>query len=89
MLFRTAKEIGDYGERCAVHYLRRRGYTVNVGKIGDGEIGFVAVRQNEKIYVQVTQLIGSEDTEGACPGGAVKLREAVLAHNDVVFFGTG
>lgn len=44
--------------------LCRRGYTVNVGKTGDGEIGFVAARQNEKIYVQVTQLIGSEDTEG-------------------------
>ena len=30
--------------------LCRRGYTVNVGKTSDGEIDFVAVRQNEKIY---------------------------------------
>ena len=29
----------------------------------DGEIDFVAVRQNEKIYVQVTQEINSEKTE--------------------------
>ena len=43
--------------------LCRRGYTVNVGKTGDGEIDFVAVRQNEKIYVQVTQEINSEKTE--------------------------
>ncbi|WP_434310879.1 ATP-binding protein [Hominifimenecus sp. rT4P-3] len=43
--------------------LCRRGYTVNVGKTGDGEIDFVAVRQNEKIYVQVTQEIHSEKTE--------------------------
>lgn len=43
--------------------LCRRGYTVNVGKTGDGEIDFVAVRQNEKIYVQVTQEIKSEKTE--------------------------
>lgn len=43
--------------------LCRRGYTVNVGKNGDGEIDFVAVRQNEKIYVQVTQEIRSEKTE--------------------------
>lgn len=43
--------------------LCRRGYTVNIGKIGDGEIDFVAVRQNEKIYVQVTQKINSEKTE--------------------------
>ena len=40
-----------------------RGYTVNVGKTGDSEIDFVAVRQNEKIYVQVTQEINSEKTE--------------------------
>ena len=43
--------------------LCRRGYTVNVGKTGDSEIDFVAVRQNEKIYVQVTQEINSEKTE--------------------------
>lgn len=43
--------------------LCRRGYTVNVGKTSDGEIDFVAVRQNEKIYVQVTQKINSDKTE--------------------------
>ena len=43
--------------------LCRRGYTVNIGKTRDGEIDFVAVRQNEKIYVQVTQRIESEETE--------------------------
>lgn len=43
--------------------LCRRGYTVNIGKTADGEIDFVATRQNEKIYVQVTQQIASEKTE--------------------------
>lgn len=43
--------------------LCRRGYTVNVGKTSDGEIDFVAVRQGEKIYVQITQEINSEKTE--------------------------
>lgn len=43
--------------------LCRRGYTVYVGKSGNGEIDFVAVRQNEKIYVQVTQTISSEKTQ--------------------------
>ena len=43
--------------------LCRRGYAVNVGKTTDGEIDFVAARQNEKIYVQVTQEIRSEKTE--------------------------
>ena len=43
--------------------LCRRGYTVNIGKTADGEIDFVASRQNEKIYVQVTQEIKTEKTE--------------------------
>ena len=42
--------------------LCRRGYTVNVGKTDGGEIDFVAERQNERIYVQVTQEIRSEKT---------------------------
>ena len=43
--------------------LCRRGYTVYVGKTGSDEIDFIAVRQNEKIYVQVTQEIRSEKTK--------------------------
>lgn len=43
--------------------LCRRGYTVNIGKIADGEIDFVATRQDQKLYVQVTQEINSDKTE--------------------------
>lgn len=43
--------------------LCRRGYQVYIGKTGDGEIDFVASRQNEKLYVQVTERIASEKTE--------------------------
>ena len=43
--------------------LCRRGYTVNIGKLDNGEIDFVATKQNQKIYVQVTQEINSEKTE--------------------------
>lgn len=43
--------------------LCRRGYTVYIGKTGDGEVDFVASRQNQKIYVQVTQRITTEKTE--------------------------
>lgn len=42
--------------------LCRREYTVNVGKTDGGEIDFVAERQNERLYVQVTQEIRSERT---------------------------
>ena len=43
--------------------LCRRGYTVAIGKNGENEIDFIATRQNEKLYVQVTQRIDSEKTE--------------------------
>ena len=43
--------------------LLRRGYTVNIGKTDKGEIDFIATRQNEKVYIQVTQTIGSAETE--------------------------
>lgn len=43
--------------------LCRRGYIVYIGKTGDGEVNFVATRQNEQLYVQVTQRIDSEKTE--------------------------
>lgn len=43
--------------------LCRRGYAVNIGKTNDGEIDFVATRQNEKLYVQVTERISTERTE--------------------------
>lgn len=40
-----------------------RGYEVYIGKTPDGEVDFVATRQGEKLYVQVTQEITSEKTE--------------------------
>ena len=43
--------------------LCRRGYTVNIGKTPNGEVDFVARRQGEKLYVQVTQEIKSAQTE--------------------------
>ncbi|MCF0151141.1 MAG: ATP-binding protein [Firmicutes bacterium] len=55
--------------------LCRRGYTVHIGKTRDGEIDFVATRQNEKIYVQVTQQIHSENTEKREYGRLLEIRD--------------
>lgn len=43
--------------------LRHRGYDVYVGKLDHNEIDFVAVRQNEKLYIQIAQEISSEKTK--------------------------
>ena len=59
----NADSVASSLENIVYLELCRRGYTVYVGKTSDGEIDFVAIRQNEKIYVQVTQEINSEKTE--------------------------
>ncbi len=42
--------------------LLRRGYKVTVGKIDTKEIDFICDKQGEKLYVQVTYLLASEET---------------------------
>ena len=42
--------------------LLRRGYEVPVGRTGDREIDFVCRKRGEKLYVQVTYLLASEET---------------------------
>lgn len=43
--------------------LCRRGYSVNIGKTINGEIDFIAEKKGDKIYVQVTKEIKTEETE--------------------------
>lgn len=59
----NADSVATILENVVYLELCRRGYAVNIGKTSDGEIDFVATRQNEKVYVQVTQQIASEKTE--------------------------
>ena len=59
----TPDSVASSLENVVYLELCRRGYTVNIGKTSDGEIDFVATRQNDKLYVQVTQEINSEKTE--------------------------
>ena len=42
--------------------LLRRGYGVTIGRVGDKEIDFVCTRQADKIYIQVTYLLASDET---------------------------
>lgn len=42
--------------------LRVRGYDVYVGKLDNTEVDFVAVKQNEKLYIQVTEKMEREET---------------------------
>lgn len=43
--------------------LLRRDYDVNIGKTQNGEIDFIATKQDKRLYIQITREIHSEKTE--------------------------
>lgn len=59
----TVDSVASSLENIVYLELKRRGYNVYIGKTKDKEIDFVATKQNEKIYVQLTQKIKSEKTQ--------------------------
>ena len=55
------RDSGHALENVVYFELLRRGYDVAIGKIGDAEIDFIAAKADEKLYVQVTESMMSED----------------------------
>lgn len=59
---RRDSDFGHILENIVFLELLRRGYSVQIGKIGELEIDFVASNLKEKIYIQVSQSIMDEKT---------------------------
>ena len=54
--------VGPMTENIVYFELLRRGYDVAVGKVGNKEVDFIATKDSEKIYYQVTDEMISEST---------------------------
>ncbi len=55
--------------------LKRRGYTVSVGRLGDAEIDFIAERSGERMYIQVCYLLADETVSAREFGPLEALRD--------------
>lgn len=55
------RDTGHVLENIVYFELLRRGYDVAVGKIDTSEVDFIASKADEKLYVQVTETMMSED----------------------------
>ena len=55
------RDSGRAIENVVYFELLRRGYDVAIGKIGNAEVNFIATTADEKIYIQVTESMVSEE----------------------------
>lgn len=55
------RDSGHTLESIVYFELLRRGYDVSVGKVDQSEVDFIAVKPDEKIYIQVTESMESDD----------------------------
>ena len=62
-------------ENIVYKHLRFLGYEVNVGVLNSGEVDFVCRKPGEITYVQVSYIIGSEDTRQREFGPLEKIRD--------------
>ena len=55
------RDSGHAIENVVCFELLRRGYDVSIGKVDNSEVDFIATKVDDKLYVQVTESMTSED----------------------------
>ncbi len=68
-------DIGQIMENVVWHHLVSHRYEVFTGDQGGWEIDFVAIRNNERIYIQVAYLLASESTIARESGNLLEIRD--------------
>ena len=82
---------GHILENVVYMELKNRGYRVYIGKIDEKEIDFIATKQNEKLYIQVTETMSDEKTRQRelAPLKAIKDNyEKIVLTTDTLFTNT-
>ncbi|WP_373521525.1 DUF4143 domain-containing protein [Aquiflexum sp.] len=89
--FNPARDLHKLLENLVYLHLKRKGYSVFVGKLGDKEVDFVAEKEGVKMYFQVTLSMVEECTKQRELGNLVLIEDNypkyVVTWNDP--FGTG
>lgn len=73
--FRVRGSIEKIMENVVYNYLLTQGFALAVGVLRVGEVDFVATRGAQTIYIQVTYLLGSQDTIGREFGNLAAIRD--------------
>jgi len=77
-------------ENIVYFELLRRGYKVSIGKIGDKEVDFVAIKTDQKIYIQVTESLANDATKERELSSLDAIKdnfEKIVLTTDVLFTG--
>jgi len=71
----TPNSIAAMLENVVYLELLRRGYDVRIGKVGDAEIDFVAVKQENRLYIQIAQRIEPDQTKQREYGHLLEIKD--------------
>ena len=80
---KTAKQTGDFGERCAEHYLRKNGYKILARNFrADGcEIDLIVRNSTHLVFVEVKCRTQTENSWNPRPAAAVdRTKQLRLIH---------
>ena len=87
------ENIGSILENIVYIELLRRGYDVKIGILNEKEIDFVCTKDKEKIYIQVTYMLSSDETIESEFSGLAKINDNfdkyVLSMDKMDFSGGG